>query len=125
MLTSLSRCVLPFVYSCVQVTDVARAVLQCVRDGNTAGKVYELTGPKVYTRRELMQIILDVTGLWRTSLLSVPAIAAMCVPPQSLAFFHSIQFTMNLLLSRAAALTWSERVLTGAVCAGCPALRWR
>ncbi|HWE47722.1 MAG TPA: complex I NDUFA9 subunit family protein [Caulobacteraceae bacterium] len=43
------------------VADVGRAVAQCLDDDATAGKTFELGGPRVYTFKELMQILLRET----------------------------------------------------------------
>ncbi len=42
----------------VYVGDVADAVLRCLDDPATAGRTYELGGPKVYTFRALMELLL-------------------------------------------------------------------
>lgn len=42
----------------VYVGDVAEAVVRCIDDSTTAGRVYELGGPKVYTLRELTEMLL-------------------------------------------------------------------
>jgi NADH dehydrogenase len=42
----------------VYVGDVADAVLKCLDDPTTAGRIYELGGPKVYTFRELIELML-------------------------------------------------------------------
>jgi uncharacterized protein YbjT (DUF2867 family) len=42
----------------VYVGDVADAVLKCLEDSATAGRTYELGGPKVYSFRELLEILL-------------------------------------------------------------------
>ena len=42
----------------VYVGDVAGAVLKCLDDPTTAGRTYELGGPKVYTFRELIELML-------------------------------------------------------------------
>jgi len=42
----------------VYVGDVADAVLKCLDDSTTAGRTYELGGPKVYTFRELIELVL-------------------------------------------------------------------
>jgi len=43
----------------VYVGDVADAVLKCLDDPTTAGRTYELGGPKVYTFRELIELVLS------------------------------------------------------------------
>jgi uncharacterized protein YbjT (DUF2867 family) len=42
----------------VYVGDVADAVLKCLDDPATAGRIYELGGPKIYTFRELIELLL-------------------------------------------------------------------
>ena len=42
----------------VYVGDVADAVLKCLEDPATAGRTYELGGPKIYTFRELIELLL-------------------------------------------------------------------
>jgi uncharacterized protein YbjT (DUF2867 family) len=42
----------------VYVGDVADAVVKCLDDPATAGRTYELGGPKVYTFRELIELML-------------------------------------------------------------------
>ncbi len=46
----------------IWVEDVARAVLACLRDPGTAGRTYELGGPRVYTLAELVGYVAEVTG---------------------------------------------------------------
>ncbi|MFB9269444.1 complex I NDUFA9 subunit family protein [Bradyrhizobium erythrophlei] len=46
----------------VYVADVARAVADAVDGKTKAGGTYELGGPEVLTMREIMQIILEITG---------------------------------------------------------------
>jgi NADH dehydrogenase len=41
--------------------DVAAAILQAIRDPSTRGRTYELGGPRVYSFKELMQIVLRET----------------------------------------------------------------
>jgi NADH dehydrogenase len=43
----------------VYVGDVAEAVVRIIDDSTTAGRVYELGGPKVYTLRELTELLLQ------------------------------------------------------------------
>jgi NADH dehydrogenase len=52
----------------VYVGDVAEAIVKAVEDTRTAGKVFELGGPRRYTLKETLELILRVTG--RTSLLA-------------------------------------------------------
>lgn len=51
--------------------DVAEAVKKCLEDPATRGQIYELGGPRVYTFREMMELILRETGRKRL-LVSVP-----------------------------------------------------
>jgi len=46
----------------VYVGDVAEALVKGVTDPRTTGKVYELGGPRRYTLKEVMELILRVTG---------------------------------------------------------------
>jgi len=43
----------------VYVGDAADAVFRCLEDPTTASRVYELGGPKVYTLRQLFELLLD------------------------------------------------------------------
>jgi uncharacterized protein YbjT (DUF2867 family) len=43
----------------VYVGDVADAAVRCLEDPTTAGRIYELGGPKIYTMRELFDLLLD------------------------------------------------------------------
>jgi len=43
----------------VYVGDVADAAVHCIDDGATAGRTYELGGPKIYTLRELTELLLE------------------------------------------------------------------
>ena len=56
----------------VYVGDVAAAIMACIDDSSTAGKLFELGGPRVYTFRELMELVLRETGR-RRPLLAIPA----------------------------------------------------
>ena len=42
----------------VYIGDVADAVIRCLEDPATAGRTYELGGPKIYTLRELFELLL-------------------------------------------------------------------
>ena len=55
----------------VCVTDVADAVAYCVREGATHGKTYELGGPNVYSFKQMLEVVLRVTGR-RRALIPVP-----------------------------------------------------
>ena len=43
----------------VYVGDVADAVVRCIDDPATAGRIYELGGPRVYSLRELTELLLE------------------------------------------------------------------
>jgi NADH dehydrogenase len=43
----------------VYVGDVADAVVRCIDDGATAGRIYELGGPRIYSLRALTELLLD------------------------------------------------------------------
>lgn len=62
----------------VYVGDVAEAVLACVSDPATKGKTYELGGPRTYSFRELMELMMAETGR-RRALLPLPWAAAMAM----------------------------------------------
>ena len=55
----------------VYVEDVADAIARVLADPGTTGKTFELAGPKVYTMRELVEIVLRLTGAHRL-LMPVP-----------------------------------------------------
>ncbi len=55
----------------VYVGDVAEAVMAGLTQPETAGRTYELGGPRVYTMRELMTYMLQVIGR-RRRLVTVP-----------------------------------------------------
>lgn len=55
----------------VYAVDVARAIVKAVEDDSLAGKTYALAGPDVFTFREIMQLILNVTGQ-KARLVSIP-----------------------------------------------------
>jgi uncharacterized protein YbjT (DUF2867 family) len=59
----------------VYVGDVADAVMAALQDPATRGRTYELGGPRVYTLREVMELVLDVTHR-RRRLVNVPWSAA-------------------------------------------------
>ena len=49
-------------YQPVFIGDVVKSIICCLEDNSTKGKTYEIGGPKVYSYKELMQMILNVTG---------------------------------------------------------------
>ncbi len=55
----------------VYVVNVADAIVQAVARDDMAGKIYELAGPDTYTFKELMQLVLDVTGQ-KARLVTIP-----------------------------------------------------
>ena len=46
----------------VYVGDVADAILACLENQNTKGKIFELGGPKVYSFKEIIELILSITN---------------------------------------------------------------
>jgi NADH dehydrogenase len=46
----------------VWVEDVGRAFVECILNDETVGKSYDLCGPKVYTLRELVKYVGEITG---------------------------------------------------------------
>ena len=46
----------------VYVGDVAEVIVNAVQDATAVGKAFDLVGPKVYTLRELVNYVNDVTG---------------------------------------------------------------
>jgi uncharacterized protein YbjT (DUF2867 family) len=61
----------------IYVGDVADAVVRCVDDASTGGRLYELGGPKTYTMRQLFELVLDEIGRKRV-LIDLPfGIAAL------------------------------------------------
>jgi NADH dehydrogenase len=59
----------------VFVEDVAEAIARVLADPNTAARTYELAGLEVYTMRELVMIVLRITGR-RRAVVSVPFVVA-------------------------------------------------
>lgn len=59
----------------VYVGDVAKALHRAVDDPAMAGNTYELGGPRIYTFRELMELLLKVIGRHR-GLIPVPFVLA-------------------------------------------------
>jgi NADH dehydrogenase len=55
----------------VYVEDVAEAIALMLTDSGSAGRIYELAGPRVFTLRELVEIVLHLIGKQRL-LVSVP-----------------------------------------------------
>ena len=60
----------------VYVDDVAAAVMRVLEDDATAGKIYELGGPRIYSFRELLEIMLREIGR-RRCLVGLPFSLAM------------------------------------------------
>lgn len=54
--------VFPTRFQPVYVGDVADAVMRVLADSSTAGKTYQLGGPRIYSFRELMQVVMTETG---------------------------------------------------------------
>ena len=49
----------------VYVGDVVEAFVRCLEDETTAGRRFELAGPKIYTLRQLVEYTAEVSGLRR------------------------------------------------------------
>ncbi|MDP8916400.1 MAG: complex I NDUFA9 subunit family protein [Pseudomonadota bacterium] len=62
----------------VYVGDVARAVVAALGDASARGRTYELGGPKIYTFREVLELVLRETGRSRP-LLPLPFFAARAI----------------------------------------------
>jgi len=60
----------------VYVGDVARAIVAALRDPATAGRIFELGGPRIYSFADLMRLVLAETGRSRF-LVPVPVPLAM------------------------------------------------
>ncbi len=60
----------------VYVADVARAIKHAVEDTECAGHIYELGGPHIYTFKEILQFVRDVTRR-RVMLMPMPNSMAM------------------------------------------------
>jgi len=56
----------------VLVEDVAKAIITTATDVHTAGKTYELAGPKTYSMKELLKLMFSVTGR-KKRLVNIPA----------------------------------------------------
>ncbi|MCR6629898.1 MAG: complex I NDUFA9 subunit family protein [Magnetospirillum sp.] len=59
----------------VYVGDVADAIVKAVEDPRLSGRIFELGGPRRYTFKEVLELILRVTGL-RPRLMPLPFAAA-------------------------------------------------
>jgi NADH dehydrogenase len=59
----------------VWVEDVAAAIVHCIDDAGTVGKVYECAGPQVYTLAEIVRLCVRMAGHERT-VLALPDWAA-------------------------------------------------
>ncbi|HVF64744.1 MAG TPA: complex I NDUFA9 subunit family protein [Casimicrobiaceae bacterium] len=61
----------------VHVNDVASAMAQCVDNATTVGQRYELCGPTVYTLRELVTRVSEMTGHIRPIVGLPPALSSL------------------------------------------------
>jgi NADH dehydrogenase len=59
----------------VYVGDVTEAITRFLTDDTTKGKTYELCGPKIYTFKDLLQLILKQKGMTR-ALIPIPFVVA-------------------------------------------------
>ncbi len=46
----------------IYVGDVAKAVLACTKNAETRGKIFELNGPNPLTHKEILRLIMEITG---------------------------------------------------------------
>jgi NADH dehydrogenase len=83
----------------VHVEDVAAAAMRALDDDSTAGRVYELGGPRVYSFRELLEYIVAETDR-RCLLLPVPA-ALMTIKAWFLEFWPTPLLTRDQVLQLA------------------------
>lgn len=84
----------------VYVEDVAAAFVKALADLGSVGKTYELCGPRVYTLRELVEYVGEVTGRRRTIIglndaASYAQAHAMELPP-----FKQILGALGMLMTR-------------------------
>ena len=83
----------------VYVGDVAEAFVRCLEDESTAGKRFELAGPKVYTLRQIVEYTAEVSGLRRRvvglgdglSRLQAGVLGLLPSPPLSIDNYLSLQ----------------------------------
>ncbi|MBL8515114.1 MAG: complex I NDUFA9 subunit family protein [Betaproteobacteria bacterium] len=61
----------------VWVEDVARAVLACLRNPAAQGGTWHLVGPRIYTLRELIQMVMRLSGHERPILPLGPALSTL------------------------------------------------
>lgn len=90
----------------VFVGDVVGAIVKCLEDDDTEGKVYELAGPTVYSFADLMRLVLSVTERKRI-LLPIPFWVA-----EIQAFFME-KLPKPLLTSDQVRLMQTDNVLSG------------
>ena len=83
----------------VYVGDVVEAFIRCLEEESTAGRRFELAGPKVYTLRELVEYTAEVSGLRRRvvglsdglSRLQAGILGLLPSPPLSIDNYLSLQ----------------------------------
>lgn len=103
----------------VYVQDVARAVVQALRDVRSCGQVYELGGPEVVTFREIYQRLFTYTGVkrcllplpWGIARLQAALMAILPEPPLTNDQITSLQ-TDNVVTEGALGLVDLEVVPT-------------
>jgi NADH dehydrogenase len=103
----------------VWVNDVVDALVSCLHGGASSRQTYELGGPQVYTRREVVSLVATLTGRrrWIIGLPGVPGVDSVCkedgfaklgIAPKSMAasarlFLGSEEDNARLSQNRAAA----------------------
>ncbi|MDP6952923.1 MAG: complex I NDUFA9 subunit family protein, partial [Alphaproteobacteria bacterium] len=83
----------------VHVVDVAAAVMRALDDDDTAGRTFELGGPRIYSFRELLEYIVSETDR-RCLLLPVPS-ALMAIKAWFLEFWPNPPLTRDQVLQLA------------------------
>jgi uncharacterized protein YbjT (DUF2867 family) len=91
----------------VLVTDVAKAILAAIQNADTAGKTYELAGPKTYSFKELLQLMASITN-------RAPCLVSMPTSFAKLQGFICEHLPMKPMITRdQVALLAHDNVLSG------------
>ena len=85
----------------VWVNDVAEAIVRCLQDPSTAGRIYECTGPQVKTLAELVRLAGRCAGVERPVLPLPEAVALLQAAVLSLLPGEPMMSTDNVRSMRA------------------------